>query len=166
VSQGNDDHLDFDDLNLSGDDLAMEEPAAGEVASEEAAPAEPLTPPEEPVVADEPAGKSPGASLPYVEWCIAAAVAVVILGLGWRGIMYLSTALFIVSIGLVCYALWRCRQSSGIETVLLGCALVAVLTALYCLWLEMGRYGFDIKARDSKQRVSAVESPRHAERLV
>jgi hypothetical protein len=31
--------------------------------------------------------------------------------------------------------------------VLLACALVAMLTAIYCLWSELGNYEFNIKAK-------------------
>ena len=45
------------------------------------------------------------------------------------------------------------RKTNTVFVVFLGCVLAAVLTAVYCLWMELARYKFDIKAQDAKQRV-------------
>ncbi len=47
-------------------------------------------------------------------------------------------------------------------TVMLGVALLAILIAIFCLWMELHDYGYDIGAKRSKQTAmvdSAAESP-------
>ena len=51
------------------------------------------------------------------------------------------------------------RKTNTVFVVILGCVLAAVLTSVYCLWMELVRYKFDIKAQDAKQRVSMVSRP-------
>jgi hypothetical protein len=51
------------------------------------------------------------------------------------------------------------RKTNDLYTVILGCALIAILTGIYCLWLEWGRYQFDTKARQAKQHASAARLP-------
>ncbi len=50
--------------------------------------------------------------------------------------------------------LWLGHKTNTVYVVILGCVLAAVLTAVYCLWTEMERYNFDIKAQEAKQRVT------------
>ncbi len=47
-------------------------------------------------------------------------------------------------------------------TVMLGVALLAILIAIFCLWMELHDYGYDIGAKGAKQTTlvgSATESP-------
>ena len=71
----------------------------------------------------------------------------VLLALGWLNLFYFSTALYTISIGLVGYGIWKGRATNNIYTMFMACALLAVLTAVYCLWLELGRYQFEIKPK-------------------
>jgi hypothetical protein len=160
-------NLDFDDLNRLGDDAAPQETAGepsegdlaelaadlaeGEVQPAETEKAEELPAPEVGAAEESPKGPS---NLPtYLAWAGAIAAVVVLLALGWLEVLCISTALYVVSMGLVSYGIWQGRRSNSIYTVLLACALAAVLTALYCLWLEAGRYQFDVNARDARPRV-------------
>ena len=71
-------------------------------------------------------------------------------------ILCFSTAVYIIALGYIPLALWMGRKTNTVYVVFLGCVLAAVLTAVYCLWMELGRYKFDIKAQEAKQRVSMV----------
>jgi hypothetical protein len=159
---------DFQDLDTS----EFPEPLATDEAGFEPT-AEPVAPEGEPAATEEavegvePEGeaaekpaKAPGklaalAQMPqYVEWGVAAGVSVLLLAIAVFGLIYFATAVYVISIGLVGYGIWKGGATNTVYTVILGCTLLAVLTAIYCLWLELGRYHFDIKAREAKQRVS------------
>jgi hypothetical protein len=101
------------------------------------------------------AAKQSGGFAPYVEWAIAAGIGATIVVLALLGLLFFSTAVYFITVGLIAYGLWRNRRSNDIYIVLLGCALIFVCTAMYFLWTELGRYQFEIKA---KQRVS-MNSP-------
>ena len=97
-------------------------------------------------------GPAKGRKLPFpLEWGVGVAIPVVLLAMVFLHLLYLSTAIYLVSVGLVAFGVWRERETSTAYTVLLACALVAILTAIYCLWAELGRYQFDVRA---KQRSS------------
>jgi hypothetical protein len=48
------------------------------------------------------------------------------------------------------------KAKADIYTTLLGIALVAVLLAILCLWLELSRYKYDYKATGAKSTVSYI----------
>ena len=83
----------------------------------------------------------------YLEWGGAIGIPVIILALAWFEVLYFSTALYVISVGFIPYGIWKGRETNTVYTVILGCTLVAVLTAIYCLWLEVGRYNFEVKAK-------------------
>lgn len=129
------------------------EPALTEGPAPEAKMAHEPETPEKP--AKEAKAKRPS-QLPanYLEWGIVAGVSVLLLALALVHLLLLSTAVYLISVGLVGYGMWKGGQTSTIYTVILGCALIALLTAIYLLWSEWGRYNYDTKAKDAK-RVSA-----------
>jgi hypothetical protein len=137
--------------------VAEDAGAATEKAEEPGAegPAE-EKPEEEPA---EKEAKPAGKLMAYLDWVIAGGIAAGLLLLALVGLLNLSTAIYAVSVVVVVSAIWKARQTNDLYTVMLGCALVAILTAIYCLWLEVGRYRFDVKAREAKQRVSAPWLP-------
>ena len=129
---------------------------------EEAAPEEPTAEPIEgqPVEAEqaelreaseegfqEETEKGPSKLPVYLEWAGVIAIPVIILALAWFGVWYFSTAFYVISVGLIPYGIWKGRETNTVYTVILGCTLVAVLTAVYCLWLEIGRYNLEVKAK-------------------
>jgi cation transport ATPase len=83
----------------------------------------------------------------YVELAVAGGISAVLLLLAWFQVVLFSTALYLIAVGFVPYGIWKGRETNTVYSVMLGCALVAVLTAIYCLWLEVGRYGFEVKAK-------------------
>lgn len=89
-----------------------------------------------------------------LDWVIAGGIALVLLLLALVGLFNFSTAFYVVAVGVLAYTLWKMRELNDLYTVILGFALIAILTAVYCLWLEVGRYQFDTKAREAKQRAS------------
>ena len=91
----------------------------------------------------------------YLVWGVVIGIPVLVLLLALTHILYFPTAIYIISVALIPYGIWKGRETTTIYTVVLGCALAAVLTAIYFLWLEEDRYRFDVKAREAKQRVSA-----------
>jgi hypothetical protein len=99
--------------------------------------------------------EEPPAKLPfYVEIGCAIGLAVIVLALAWCGVWFFSTAIYLIGLGLIPYGLWLGRRTNTVYTIFLGCVAAALLTAIYCLWIEMGRYRFDVRARAAKQRVS------------
>jgi hypothetical protein len=141
---------------------------AVEVAAQEAAPETEKA--EEPAK-EEPAKEEPGETaaekkakpssplMAYLDWAIAGGVAALLLLLALVGLLNFSTVLYVISVGLVLYAIWKGRQTNDLYAVMLGFSLIAVLTAVYCLWLEVGRYHFDVKAKEAKQHASAPRLP-------
>ena len=169
-----DENPNFDELKMPGEEAAAEEP----ILEDEAAPVdgadEPLQAVEatdaEAVEADEAEVKAEetedggekdaekeAGKLPLVlELAGVIGVPVVLLALFWFQIILFSTTIFLIGIGLIPYGLWRGRKSNTVFMVFLACTLAALLTAAYCLWLEMGRYQFDFKAQEAKQRVGML----------
>ncbi len=101
----------------------------------------------------------PGKVPPYVEWAgviggpvIVLAIAALCAFLFSAAFAAFSVAVYLIALGFIPYAIWKGRETSGIYTVFLALALAALLTATLCLWLEMGRYQFSVKAKD-RQRV-------------
>ena len=95
---------------------------------------------------------------------VAVGLPVILLGLAVVNFVFFSTAIYLVAMGYTFLGLWIYRRTNTLYTVLLGCALAAVLTAVYCLWIEMGNYEFDLKAKDAKQRISAAwQHPAHGD---
>lgn len=129
------------------------EEAAAKPKGQEAA-AEPTGEGEEKSASEEKAEAKPIPWPLYAEWGALVGIPVILLGLASLHLLYFATVVYVVSVALIPYGIWKSRQTSNVYTVILGCALAAVLTALYCLWLEIGRYQFDIRAREAKQRVS------------
>jgi hypothetical protein len=82
----------------------------------------------------------------YAELAIVGGVALLLLVLAMTPLMLFSTALYLIALELIPYGIWRTRTDVNVYSILLGCALAAVLTAMYCLWLELGRYEFRVKA--------------------
>ena len=156
----------IDELNVLGKEMAPEEQAvepAAEPAAEQPPKAEeveeietaelgelPAEGAKEGPAEAETAGERPakGGKLPFPwEWGVGIAIPVVILALVLLQVLYFSTAIYLVSVGLVAFGVWRSRETNSAYTVLLACALVAILTAIYCLWAELGRYQFDLRAK-------------------
>ena len=103
---------------------------------------------------EEPAKESPLRPPFYVELAGVIGLPVIVLVLAWSGVWLLSTAVFLIGLGFIPYGLWLGRRTNTIYTIFLGCMLAALLTATYCLWIEMGRYGFEVKPRKAKLRFS------------
>jgi hypothetical protein len=83
----------------------------------------------------------------YAELGGAVGIPVVLLLLALCNLVYFSTAFYLIAVGCIPYAIWKGRETNTTYTALLGCALIAVLTAVYCLVLELGRYDFNVKAK-------------------
>jgi hypothetical protein len=170
VSNADGDDFNLTDLQLPDDELLAEEPVADtiqpapeaeagaqELESVELAEGEPQEEAAAVEEVEEEAEKKPEKKLPeYAELAGAIGIGVVLLAIGVVGLIYISTAVFTIAVGAVFYTIWRNRATSSIYTVLLGCALAAVLLSLYFLWIEIGRYQFDIRARSARPGVSLV----------
>ena len=142
-----------DDLIKPGEDPSPTETAAephvGPVATE-AKPAKPAEPPEPPAEKESKPGL--GKLLLLLPIAVAIGLPVIVLGLALFGFVYFSTAIYIIAMGFIPLALWMGRKTNTVYVVFLACVLAAVLTAVYCLWIEIGRYKFDVKAQEAKQR--------------
>ena len=155
---------DLDALAVPGEDIASPDQAAeptaepvsellADVGDAEAAQiGEPTAEPEKPA-----AEKKPSKLPLYLELAGAIGIPLLLLVLAWLQVLNFSTALYIIAVGFIPYGIWKDRETSTVYTVILACALAAVLTAVYCLWMEWGRYQFDVKARGAKQQVRASQ---------
>ncbi len=162
-----DENPNIDELKTPGEETAAEEP----VLEGEAAPADEADEQLQPVEADDEAevkaeetkeggeeeAEEKAGRLPLVvELAGVIGVPVVLLALFWFKIIFFSTAIFLIGIGFIPYGIWKGRKSNTVFTVFLGCTLAALMTATYCLWMVMGRYHFDFKAQEAKQRVGML----------
>ncbi len=144
---------------LPADELIADELPADEMPTDDG---EPMADVEAvPDVASEESGEEPLEDAPakkkvaFGEWAIVGGVAALLLVLGVIGLFNPSTSVLLIAVGLVGYEMWRERERINIYTVLLGCALILVLTGIYCMWTELGRYNFQIRA---KQQASVSAS--------
>ena len=107
---------------------------------------------------EQPEEERPPNKLPlYLEYAGLACIPLILLVLGYSEVVFFSTALYLIALGLIPYGIWKGRETNTVFTVILGCALAAVFTAIFCLWMEFGRYQFDLKAQEVKQRVTMVQ---------
>lgn len=154
------DNLDFGDLKLPDIDVFEEhaEPAneADEVMSEPVKPEVEQT--EEEKVAEPEPKKEQNNQSALIEWVGAVGVLLILLAIAWLGMLNFSTAIYLIAVAFVPFGIWKGRKTSTIFTVILGCTLIAVLTAVYFLWVEFGRYQFDVKARDGKHRIGMSQT--------
>lgn len=96
----------------------------------------------------------------YFEPAAIVVIAAILLGIAALHVFGISTAVYLIAIGLIPYAIWKGGNTNNVYTVLLGFTLAAVVTAAFLLWLELERYHLDIKAREARQR--AAISQRHS----
>jgi hypothetical protein len=124
----------------------------------------PPPPPEAAPVAKKSA-KLPGQ---YMEWGAAVVLLVALLAVASLRMILFSTAVYVILVGLVCYAIWKTRATNTVYTVILGCTLIAVITAVFCLLTELGRYDYDVKAQKAKQPfgMSQIERLQAPQRIV
>jgi len=66
-----------------------------------------------------------------------------------------SAAVYLIALGAIFFGVWKGRETNTFYSVILACALAALLTAVFILWSEVGDYGFHLKADPS-----AVGAPR------
>ncbi|MBN1395395.1 MAG: hypothetical protein JW959_10260 [Pirellulales bacterium] len=180
-----DKNLNFEELKMPEEEAAAEEPVfEDETAPAEAADEAQLEPIERPEAAEaaddqveetleevkeekegEPEEKA--GNLTFVaEWAVAVGVPVVLAALFIVQIIHLSTAVYLFGMGFVCFALWKGRKSNTVTTVILGCALAALMTAAYCYWVVLREYGFDLKAQGAKQQVRLVRPNETADDVI
>jgi hypothetical protein len=169
----------FDNLDLLGDEHAAAEPTAEPAEPEiveinEGEPAAAVLPAEEeaePVrLADEKEEerkehepderlfeeKEPSKLPLYLPVAVAIGLPVIALALALVNVWTYSTAVYVIALGFIPLGLWLGRKTNTVYVVIMGCVLAALLTAVYCLWMYLARYNFDVKAQDAKQRVSMV----------
>jgi len=84
-------------------------------------------------------------------------VPVVFLVIAWLGLLNYSTAVYITCLGFLPLVLWMGRKTNTVYTVFLGCIIAVLLTCVYLLWVVLGKYNFDVKAQEAKQRVGMVQ---------
>jgi hypothetical protein len=108
----------------------------------------------------EKATKGGFAWLAYVQWIAAVLVAVAL----YLSASLLSSAatgfwngIYLVLMAVLAFALWKTRrvwttpEVSAPFTLMIVVSLAALLTAVYCLGLELARYDWDQKAKKAKQ---------------
>jgi len=87
----------------------------------------------------------------------AIAVPVVFLALASFEFLNFSTAVYIVGLCSIPLVLWAGHKTNTVYVVFLGIILAALMTCLYCLWVALAKYNFDVKAQEAKQRVGMVQ---------
>jgi hypothetical protein len=153
------DNLDFSDLKLPGIEALEEQPeSADEVAAEPIKPEVEQTAKKEEEAVETESTKEPSKQAVYIEWGVAIGVPVLLLAVAWLGLFYISTAIYLIAVGFVPYGIWKGRETSNVYTIVLGCALIAMMTLAYFMWVELGRYNFDVKAREGKNRISMSQT--------
>jgi hypothetical protein len=157
---------DFGEMSLPMEPDALGGGAADELNGEVAAMAIDESAADELKVVAAPKGKKGPRQLPpYVEWCGVAGVAVVLLAIAFFGLLSFPTAIYLISLGLIPYGIWKNRKTTNVYVVILACALAAILTAIFCLWLELGRYKYHIKAKPRVAVSAPAFSVEHLPRL-
>jgi len=136
-------------------DGAAEQAAIGDVQFEPEVEAEEVEPQEKP---------KPASKLPLI------VELVVFLGvcggvLAWtyfefadsEGLFFWSIlAIFLLALVSIPFVLWKSRKTCTPYRVMLALSLAAILTAAFCLFLELKTYDYDIKAEGAKQRAQAT----------
>ena len=130
-----------------------EEPAGDEVKPADPH-ADPHPNPHEDLFADE---KKAGDPSRYLVIAGVIGIPVVFLLLAWFGLLNFPTAVYIICLAFIPLVLWMGRKTNTVYTVFLGCIIAALLTCVYCLWVALASYNFDVKAQEAKQRVGMVE---------
>jgi hypothetical protein len=175
VSKPGDEHPQFDDLDdlaSLGDDMALSDlpdldpfgdlpnlpeatdtagatataevaPASTKVAAEPEANAETKADAEKDAKTEEDNKKLPA----WIDWATVGGVTVLFLLLAIFGIFSYVTVIYVTAVAFVGFAFWRGRETNNIYVILLGCALIAIITAVYCLCLELNAYDFKVKAK-------------------
>jgi hypothetical protein len=88
---------------------------------------------------------------------IAVGVPVVLVGLGAIGFLYFATAAYLSGLAFIGLGIWAGRKTNTLYVIFLGCVLAAILTSIYCLWMKLDQYHFDVKAQAAKQLVSTMQ---------
>lgn len=84
-------------------------------------------------------------------------IPLIFLLLAWFEVMNFSTAIYVIGMGFIPLILWMGRMTNTVYVAFLGCILAALLTCLYCLWVMLAHYNFDVKASEAKQRVAMAQ---------
>ena len=65
-------------------------------------------------------------------------------------------AIFLLGLVSIPFVLWKSRETCTPYRVMLALSLAAILTAAFCLFLELKTYDYDINAEGAKQRTQAT----------
>jgi hypothetical protein len=135
--------------------IAVEQPVGEEEPKAEEQPAVEEKPKEEEEYWEEPS------KLPlYLEIVLLVGIPLILAGLVLSSLLDWAIAVYVICAGLVPYMLWKSRKTNTIFTILLGCTLVAILTAILFLWVEISKgYKGDINAREAKDRKYTISQP-------
>ena len=93
----------------------------------------------------------------YLAAGISIGVVVIVVLLVHFNIVFLSTAVYLIGLACIPLTLWLGRKACTLYTVFLGCILAALLTSLYCLWSVLGRYNYDVKAQEAKEKIAMIQ---------
>jgi hypothetical protein len=127
-------------------------------------------PPAEEAKEEEGKEKKPRQREKYLELAAMIGVPLVVLGIAGLCAMFFttafgafSTAVYLIALASIPFGIWKGRETSTVYTMILGGALAFILTGAFYLWLEIGRYNGDIRARSAKQHgaVAQVFEPAH-----
>jgi hypothetical protein len=134
--------------DFSAEEVAAE-PAEADLATEPAGPVHADEEEEEEELEKEPS------KLPLVLEVVAIlGLPVAIIALALLQLVDAWSGLYLFLLGCVPYALWKGRATNTVFTVFLGLILAAELTAIFCLFKEFQRYGYDVSGRAAKHKIT------------
>jgi hypothetical protein len=84
-------------------------------------------------------------------------LAVILLVIAWAGYLAYATAIYVAGLVFIPLLLWLGRKTNTVYVVFLGCAIAVLMTCVYFFWTVWGRYNFDTKATEAKERVGMVQ---------
>jgi hypothetical protein len=93
----------------------------------------------------------------YLVLLLLVGIPVALLGLASIAYLNFATAIYLIGLFSIPLLLWISRKSNTVYVALLGIVLAALMTCIYCLWVVLAKYNFDVKAQEAKQRVGMVQ---------
>ncbi len=75
-----------------------------------------------------------------------------VLGLGSPDWFYWAMLnVYLLSLMFIAYTIWKCRETGTAYRVFLAFALAGILSAVFCLLMELKRYEYDVNAKSGSQ---------------
>lgn len=93
----------------------------------------------------------------YIMVGIAVGVPAILIVLSFLNFLSLSTVAYLTGLVLVAIMALASHKTNTIYIIFLGGVIVALMTAVYLLWIKFEQYNGDVKAQEAKQRISVTQ---------